>query len=111
MESLKITPEFLPYYEKARTLLSKYFVGSGQNSYIKEGIAHRFLRHYCYDDVAEEEDKHLEFQAKLKSIQNDEIAQKVLMDKEHALIHASKRIQELEEKIAKLESNVQSKAD
>lgn len=108
---LKKCKEFFPYYEKARTLLSRFYISSGTKENIKEGIAHRFLRHYCYDDVQEEENNHLEFQAKLKSIQNDEMAQKILMEKEHKLLESSKRILELEEKLKKLEERVQSQAD
>lgn len=105
---LKLTKEFSPYYEKARTLLSRFYVSSGTKDQIKEGIAHRFLRHYCYDDVQEEENNQLEIQAKLKSIQNDESTQKLLIDKEHQLLQSSKRILELEEKLKKLENSVQS---
>lgn len=58
---IKKLPIFRPYYEQARNYMSQHFI----NGDIKEGIAHRFLRHFIPEEVKEEEDELLVFKSDL----------------------------------------------
>lgn len=94
---LKQMPSFSPYYEKARTLLSKHYINAGKDDTMNAGIAHRFLRHYCWDDVAEMEDAQVEHEARAKALIDTS-------DHERKLIERDQRIIELEAKLRELQS-------
>src|SRR5512139_1152624 len=56
-------PEFLPYYEKALSLVSLQYLDKTSN--IRDGIAHRFIRNY-FKEVKELEDQDLAEEAARK---------------------------------------------
>jgi len=47
-------PEFLPYYEQARVIVSKHYIEDTKR--VRDGIAHRFLRHVC-PEIRESDDE------------------------------------------------------
>lgn len=62
-DSIRDCPEFRPYYEQARFILAKRHM----TGFVKEGIAHRFLRLYLGDlKQSENEDKAYDAQLKIQ---------------------------------------------
>lgn len=69
------SPEFLPYYEQAQSILAIKCL----NGKIKEGFAHRYLR--LYDrDLIECEDEHAKFKASLSREGESGPIQKVVFE-------------------------------
>lgn len=107
-KALQQLPEFKPFYEKARSMLAIRLVNAGQKGYIKEGIAHRFLRYYC-DDVRESENDKILFEAEAKKKQDDEAFQKKIIEKDDELMKLSSQLLEAQEHIDKLKSLIDKK--
>ena len=114
-KALKKLPQFAPYYEKARSILARNYQNAGKDDTMNAGIAQRFMRHYCWDDVAEEENAVVEHAAKTKAQSDEELIQKSIVEKDNLIIQQSKQLLDLQRQVDELkgknDNSLQSQTD
>lgn len=91
-EALKMCPEFLEYYEKAKA----YMVHICLDGTIKEGFGHRYLR--LYDrELIDEENAQKKWESDLKSKENEKVGAE-FFEKADLFLNQIDRLQQARQK-------------